>query len=136
MVGTGSGSAGARRDLIRSHRVGPGLHRSRLTVYLSAQERAVLQARAYSSGLSMSRVLVDGALHAGSVDLVDGATLRSFLTVLTDLQVQIRGIAGNLNQLAHHANATQEFPDDAAATAKRVKAMILQLEDILESVHR
>lgn len=129
-------TGGARRDLARSHRVGPGVHRRRVTVYVSDDERAMLQVRADSYGVSMSRVLVDGALHAGESAHIDGATLNSVLAVLTDMQQQIRGIAGNLNQLAHHANATQEFPADAAATARRVKTMILHLEDVLESVRR
>lgn len=137
MTSTGPVPAGgARRDRSRSHRVGPGLRRERVTVYVSAEERAALEARANGYGVSMSRVLVDGALHAGASELIDGATLNSYLAVLADVQRQIRGIAGNLNQLAHHANATQEFPADAAETARRAGEAIARLEDVLESVRR
>lgn len=125
-----------RRDRSRSHRVGPGARRQRITVYVSADERVLLEQRASDYGVSMSRVMVDGALHPGASELIDGAMLNSALASLTDLQVQIRGIAGNLNQLAHHANATMEFPDDAADVAKRVKNLVVELEDVLESVRR
>lgn len=84
----------------------------------------------------MSKILVDAALHAGSSELIDGATLNEYLRVLTDLQGQVRGMAGNLNQLAHHANTTQNFPRDAADTAKRARRLILEVEDVLESVRR
>lgn len=128
--------APARRDRVRSPRMAQGYQRERLTVYISADERALLEAKAETLGVSMSRILVDGALHSGRSEFVDGATLSGALSTLTDLQQQIRGIAGNLNQLAHHANATQEFPVDAVQTAKRVKALVLRVEDVLASVTR
>jgi hypothetical protein len=110
--------------------------RERITVYVSPEERALLETRAVNSGVSMSKTLVDGALHQGTSELIDGATLNEYLKVLADLQNQLRGIAANLNQLAHHANATQDFPPNAADTAKRARKLILDVEDLLESVKR
>lgn len=135
-MGDGDRRAERRLDLSRSSRLGAGRRRERLTIYLSAEERELLAARAVNSGVSMSKILVDGALHAGSSNLIDGATLNEYLRVLTDLQGQVRGMAGNLNQLAHHANTTQDFPRDAADTAKRARRLILEVEDVLESVRR
>lgn len=132
----GDRRAQRRLDLSRSSRLGGGRRRERLTIYLSGEERELLAARAANSGVSMSKILVDAALHAGSSELIDGATLNEYLRVLTDLQGQVRGMAGNLNQLAHHANTTQNFPRDAADTAKRARRLILEVEDVLESVRR
>ncbi len=132
----GARGRGARRDLARSHRVGPGVHRRRVTVYVSDDERAMLQVRADSYGVSMSRVLVDGALHAGESAHIDGATLSAYLSILVDLQGQLQRIGGNLNQLAHHANATMDFPVEAADVAKEARRIVVRLEDVLESVRR
>ncbi len=128
--------AARRLDLMRSTRAGGGRRRERITVYVSAEERGLLEARAVNSGVSMSKILVDAAMHSGTSALIDGATLNEYLRVLTDLQNQVRGIAGNLNQLAHHANVTQNFPSDAADVAKRARRLILDVEDVLESVSR
>ena len=40
-----------------------GVRRGRLTVYLTGEERALLEARAEICGESMAKILVDAALH-------------------------------------------------------------------------
>ncbi len=133
---TSSTAATVRRDRRRSSRAGEGLSRRRLTVYVTDDEMWRIETLADATNKSKSRVLIDSALRPGVSDLIDGVKLDAALETLKDLQQQIRGIAGNLNQLAHHANATQNFPVDAELIAKRVKALCLDIEDTLASVTR
>ena len=53
---------GPRLDRRRSART-QGVRRGRLTVYLTEEERSLLEARSEVSGESMAKILVDCALH-------------------------------------------------------------------------
>ncbi|MCI7513473.1 MAG: MobC family plasmid mobilization relaxosome protein [Schaalia hyovaginalis] len=119
------------RRLPRSER---GIKRRQFTVTLSSDEYATLRARAANTGESMSRILVRAATAEASTPFIDGARLDEFLPILTDLQNQVRGISGNLNQLAHWANTEHAFPEEAADLAKHVRRLLVEIEDALESV--
>lgn len=128
------GSEDAARNLRRLPRSTVGSRRRRFSVSLSEEEYVLLEQRARNYGVSMSRVLVNGALHAARAEAIDGASLEAAFSILADMQNQVRGIATNLNQLTHHANKTQNFPEDAALVAKRAKRLMMDIEELLEGV--
>ena len=64
-----------RLDRRRSART-QGVRRQRLTVYLTEEERSLLEARSEVSGESMAKILVDCALHPVSASIVADAAAR------------------------------------------------------------
>lgn len=121
---------GPRLDRRRSART-QGVRRRRLTVYLTDEERALLEARSEVSGESMAKILVDCALHPASTgDGVDAGGVHELVSQLRDYRRQLVGVTTNLNQIAHHANTTSEVPADFAA----VVAEVHQLHDDINAI--
>lgn len=112
-----------------------GVRRGRLTVYLTDRERAALEARAEICGESMSRVLVDCALHP--VDAGAGAgDVHELVALLRDYRRKLEGATTNLNQIAHHANTVGEVPADFADVVARINRLHDDINDILAGVRR
>ena len=121
---------GRRLDRRRSART-QGVRRGRLTVYLTDEERSLLETRSEVSGESMAKILVDCALHPASVgDGVDAGDAHELVAQLRDYRRQLVGVTTNLNQIAYHANTTSEVPADFAA----VVAEIHQLHDDINAI--
>ena len=121
---------GPRLDRRRSART-QGVRRRRLTVYLTDEERALLEARSEVSGESMAKILVDCALHPASAgEGVDAGGVHELVSQLRDYRRQLVGVTTNLNQIAHHANTTSEVPADFAA----VVAEVHQLHDDINAI--
>ena len=121
---------GPRLDRRRSARTQGG-RRRRLTVYLTDEERALLEARSEVSGESMAKILVDCALHPVSAgEGVDAGGVHELVSQLRDYRRQLVGVTTNLNQIAHHANTTSEVPADFAA----VVAEVHQLHDDINAI--
>lgn len=119
-----------RLDRRRSART-QGVRRQRLTVYLTDEERALLEARSEVSGESMAKILVDCALHPASAgDGVDAGDAHELVAQLRDYRRQLVGVTTNLNQIAHHANTTSEVPADFAS----VVAEVHQLHDDINAI--
>ena len=119
-----------RLDRRRSART-QGVRRGRLTVYLTDEERALLEARSEVSGESMAKILVDCALHPASAgEGVDAGGVHELVAQLRDYRRQLVGVTTNLNQIAHHANTTSEVPADFAA----VVAEVHQLHDDINAI--
>lgn len=120
----------------RSKRSVNGMQRSTLCVQLTSQERALLEAKAANCGQSMSRVLVSCALHPATSEVVDPAQLDRLNDELRIYRRQLIGVTGNLNQLAHHANTTQDFPTQAHDALLQVRSALLDIQDLIESIKR
>lgn len=119
-----------RLDRRRSART-QGVRRGRLTVYLTDEERALLEARSEVSGESMAKILVDCALHPVSAgEDVDAGGVHELVSQLRDYRRQLVGVTTNLNQIAHHANTTSEVPSSFAA----VVAEVHQLHDDINAI--
>ena len=120
----------------RAKRSPNGQARSVLCVQLTSEERALLEAKAANAGQSMSRVLVTSALRASTSEVINGTDLDRLNEELTVCRRQLVGVAGNLNQLSHHANATMEFPDDAGEVLSQVRSVLFDVQDLIENVKR
>ena len=100
-------------------------------MYLTEEERALLEARSEVSGESMAKILVDCALHPASAgDGVDAGDAHELVAQLRDYRRQLVGVTTNLNQIAYHANTTSEVPADFAA----VVAEVHQLHDDINAI--
>lgn len=120
----------------RAKRSPNGVNRSTLCVQLTREERALLEAKAANAGQSMSRVLVTSALRVSTSEVINGTDLDRLNEELTVCRRQLIGVAGNLNQLSHHANATMEFPHDASQVLAQVRETLFEIQDLIESVKR
>lgn len=125
-----------RLDRRRSART-QGVRRGRLTVYLTDEERALLEARSEVSGESMAKILVDCALHPASAgEGVDAGGVHELVSQLRDYRRQLVGVTTNLNQIAHHANTTSEVPADFASVVAEVHRLHDDINAILVGVRR
>lgn len=129
-------SSGPRHDLRRSARMRDGRSRSRLTVYLSPEERALLEVRAEVTGQAMSKLLVDAAVRPAVGGGVDTGALEETVALLRDVRRKLEGVATNLNQVARHANTMMEVPADFAAVVEQVRVMTDEVNDVLAGVRR
>ena len=121
---------GPRLDRRRSARTQGG-RRRRLTVYLTDEERALLEARSEVSGESMAKILVDCALHPVSAgEGVDAGGAHELVAQLRDYRRPLAGVTAKPNQSAHHANTASEVPADFAA----VVAEVHQLHDDINAI--
>ncbi len=124
----------ATRSLRRSARSARGEKRSRIMVTLSSHERVMLEQKALATGVSMSRLLVEGALRSVEVNEVNIAELSTLGKTLSDAKRQLIGIATNINQIAHHTNATQNVTDEIIPVAQNAQDLIDSITDLLETV--
>ncbi len=120
----------------RSPRSREGERRKPLAVYLSDQERALLERRAEATGTSMARVLVDATLRPASAGELDAGALAETVALLRGYRRQLEGACTNLNQVAHHANTVSQVPAGFGDLVARVERVVDEVEDILASVRR
>ena len=87
----------------------------RLSVRLNGREREELAARARARGLSVTRLLVDGALERqlpparSPVDERSREHLAELVERLDALDEQLVRVGNNLNQMAHGVNISREL---------------------------
>jgi hypothetical protein len=100
-------------------------------VRVTNAEQAAIQARAEQAGVSAPRLLVELAT-LGPVGATERNTMR---TAVLYARRQIAGVANNLNQLAHWANARQQLPpgfDKALADVERMERAVDELRVAIE----
>lgn len=122
----------------RARRSVRGVQRSRLLVSLTASERALIEEGARLRGVSMSRFVVEAALHPVTAsDGVAGAPhVEELIELLRAYRRQLEGAMTNLNQVAHHANAMREVPEDFASVVSSVADTIEDINARLDGVRR
>lgn len=128
----------ASRMARRARRSVRGVQRSRLLVSLTASERALIEEGARLRGVSMSRFVVEAALHP--VTASDGVAgvphVEELIELLRAYRRQLEGAMTNLNQVAHHANAMREVPEDFASVVSSVADTIEDINARLDGVRR
>lgn len=126
------------RTARRARRSVRGVQRSRLLVSLTASERALIEEGARLRGVSMSRFVVEAALHPVTAsDGVAGAPhVEELIELLRAYRRQLEGAMTNLNQVAHHANAMREVPEDFASVVSSVADTIEDINARLDGVRR
>ena len=120
----------------RATRSANGVRRTPLLVRLTAEERAILEARARRYDVSLARVLIDDALHSKDVQRLSKSDLDDAVLLLKKLERHVANIGGNLNQLSRHANSTQEFPDDVAPIVDEARGVVTDIRAVVEELRR
>lgn len=131
-------SSEASRMARRARRSVRGVQRSRLLVSLTAAERALIEEGARLRGVSMSRFVVEAALHpvTASEEVTGAPHVEELIELLRAYRRQLEGAMTNLNQIAHHANTVHEVPEDFASVVAGVADTIEDINARLDGVRR
>lgn len=132
-------SSEASRMTRRARRSVRGVQRSRLLVSLTSSERALIEEGARLRGVSLSRFVVEAALHpvTTSEEVAAGpAQAEELIELLRAYRRQLEGAMTNLNQIAHHANTVHEVPEDFGAVVAGVADTIEEINARLDGVRR
>ncbi len=124
---------GARRSSRRSVR---GMTRERMSVNVTSSERALIVEGAKIRGVSISRFLVDRALHPVTIDGSADHSNAELVELLRGYRRQLEGAMTNVNQVAHHANTMREVPEEFGATVRSLAVTLTRINDMLASVGR
>lgn len=126
------------RTARRARRSVRGVQRSRLLVSLTASERALIEEGARLRGVSMSRFVVEAALHpvTTSEEVAGVPHVEELIELLRAYRRQLEGAMTNLNQIAHHANTVHEVPEDFASVVAGVADTIEDINARLDGVRR
>lgn len=126
------------RTARRARRSVRGVQRSRLLVSLTASERSLIEEGARLRGVSMSRFVVEAALHpvTTSEGIAGAPHVEELIALLRAYRRQLEGAMTNLNQVAHHANAMREVPEDFASVVAGVADTIEDINARLDGVRR
>ena len=117
------------RTARRARRSVRGIQRSRLLVSVTSSERALIEEGARLRGVSLSRFVVEAALHpvTTSEGIAGPSHAEELIELLRAYRRQLEGAMTNLNQIAHHANTLHEVPENFASVVSSVADTI---EDI------
>ncbi|MEW1943036.1 plasmid mobilization relaxosome protein MobC [Pseudarthrobacter sp. NPDC080037] len=103
-------------------------------VSMSEFERAQLKVLEERTGRSPSEILVSAALYAENSESL--AERRAMAVEFIAARRYLAALSNNVNQLARHANAMDEFPEAARTVLTRVRAVADRINSLLDSLVR
>ena len=103
-------------------------------VSMSEFERAQLKVLEERTGRSPSEILVSAALYAENSESL--AERRAMAVEFIAARRYLAALSNNVNQLARHAHATDEFPEAARTVLTRVRAVADRINTMLDSMVR
>jgi urease gamma subunit len=103
-------------------------------VSMSEFERAQLKVLEERTGRSPSEILVSAALYSENSESL--AERRAMGVEFIAARRYLAALSNNVNQLARHANATDEFPEAARTVLSRVRAVADRINSMLDSMVR
>lgn len=119
----------ARPVVRRSVKSAPGMKRVPVRVWMTEFERQQLKMLASANHVSMSKYLLDSALHTSH--RATPAQIMSLVEELESLRAHLGKVGSNLNQIARHANTHYEVPTDAAFTARQVYELVTKINEVI-----
>lgn len=109
----------------------PAGTKKRREVWVTAEEEAQLLVRAEREGVTVPRLLV----AAATSETVETPTeRRAILVELMMMHTLLARVSNNVNQIARHANAGDEFPQDAKAALAYVRQVAERLQQTLDKI--
>jgi len=132
MQGSKDGAGPRPRALGRRRRAnvaGGRLHHHKVSV--TPEEEAVLVRLAESQGVTVVRLLVESATAARAET---SAQRRAAMAELFAVRRLLAGMANNVNQLARHANAGEEFPAEAVHALAAFRRLAFRIDDVLDGM--
>ena len=107
-----------------------------VTIRMTSSEYDYLQSKIRESGLSQQSYIIN-AIHGARVPSSDElAVLKDVSRTFADLEKQLRGVATNVNQIAHVANGQGVIPSEEEL--KKISAQLgdyrKESEDVWRSI--
>ena len=106
---------------------------TRVDVKVTAQEKAALIVKAAEQHVYVPRLLVESALSEGGETPADR---RNLAVELLGIRTLLGSVSNNINQIARHANATGDFPDDAESAVAAARRLMLRIDEAVVQVTR
>ena len=103
-------------------------------VSMSEFERAQLKILEERTGRSPSEILVSATLYAENSESL--AERRAAAVAFMAARRYLAALSNNVNQLARHANATDEFPEAARVVLTRVRAIADRINEMIDGMVR
>lgn len=115
----------------RRENVPAGMKKKR-EVWVTAEEEAMLLTRAAREGVTVPRLLVSAATS----ETVETPTeRRAVIAELMAMHTLLARVSNNVNQIARHANAGDEFPRDAKAALAYVRQVAVRIEKTIDGIN-
>ena len=127
-----SESAPPGRRLVRRRRANvAGGRKHAHRVLVTPEEEAVLLAAAEAQGVTVPRLLVETTLAGGGETPTQR---REAMAELFAVRRLLASISNNVNQIARHANASGEFPADAAGVLVGVRRVAFRIDGVIDGL--
>ena len=104
-----------------------------IKVWCSPEEKAAVVVKAEQQGVTPPRLLFESAMAQPGETAFDR---RNLAQELLGIRTLLGAVSNNVNQIARHANATGEFPDDAAAAVTAARRLMARIDEAVVQVMR
>ncbi|MFF1252729.1 MobC family plasmid mobilization relaxosome protein [Pseudarthrobacter sp. NPDC058329] len=109
----------------------PAGSKKRRDVWVTAEEEAALVARAAREKVTVPNLLLTAALSESSETPTER---RAAMAELMAIHTLLARVSNNVNQIARHANAGDEFPQDAKAALAYVREVAMRIDRTIEGL--
>ena len=109
----------------------PAGTKKRRDVWVTAEEEAVLIAKAARQKVTVPNLLLTAALSESSETPTER---RAAMAELMAIHTLLARVSNNVNQIARHANAGDEFPQDAEAALAYVREVAMRIDRTIEGL--
>ncbi len=109
----------------------PAGSKKRRTVWVTAEEEVRLVARAARERVTVPNLLMSAAL---SESAETPTQRKAAMAELMALHTLLARVSNNVNQIARHANAGEDFPQDAAAVLGYVRQVAGRIDRTIEGL--
>ena len=109
----------------------PAGTKKRRDVWVTAEEEAALVARAAREKVTVPNLLLTAALSDGAETPTER---RAAMAELMAIHTLLARVSNNVNQIARHANAGDEFPEDAKAALAYVREVAMRIDRTIEGL--
>ncbi|MBX7444637.1 MobC family plasmid mobilization relaxosome protein [Arthrobacter sp. MAHUQ-56] len=100
-------------------------------MWVTAEEEAALVAKAARQKVTVPNLLLSAALSEGSETPTER---RAAMAELMAIHTLLARVSNNVNQIARHANAGDEFPQDAKAALAYVREVAVRIDRTIEGL--
>jgi hypothetical protein len=109
----------------------PAGTKRRRDLWVTAEEEAALVARAAREGVTVPNLVLSAALS----DTSETPTQRKAIAAeLMAIHTLLARVSNNVNQIARHANAGDEFPQDARAVLSYVRDVAMRIDRTIDGL--
>lgn len=109
----------------------PAGTKKRRDVWVTADEEAALIANAARQKVTVPNLLLTAALSESSETPTER---RAAMAELIAIHTLLARVSNNVNQIARHANAGDEFPQDAKAALAYVREVAMRIDRTIEGL--